>query len=87
MLYISFFLLNLGLGYGHVSEHLVNTDNSIGTISNTTQSKDNTTPLSVVPSQRPSLQISHDRISTENTPLLVKAHVKGLSYMNCHQYE
>ncbi|XP_060597219.1 uncharacterized protein LOC132751115 isoform X3 [Ruditapes philippinarum] len=64
----------LGLEYGHVSGQLLNTDHSIGPISNTTQSKNYTTPWSVIPSQRPILMSSHDRISLGNTSLLQLRH-------------
>jgi hypothetical protein len=87
MSYISLLLLNLGLEYGHMSGKFINTDHSIGTISNTTQSKNYTTPLSVVPSRRLILLPSHDMISTRNTSLLDRAQMEGLSYMNYHKYE
>ncbi|XP_060566446.1 uncharacterized protein LOC132725360 [Ruditapes philippinarum] len=78
MSYISLLLLNLGLEYGHVSGQFINTDHSIGTISNTTLFENYTTPLSVVPSQRPILLSSHDRISTGNTSLLGRAQMEGI---------
>ncbi|XP_060604021.1 uncharacterized protein LOC132756894 isoform X3 [Ruditapes philippinarum] len=55
-----------GLEYGHVFGQSLNTNHSIGTISNTTQSYNYAPPLPVVPSQGPILL----PISTENTSLL-----------------
>ncbi|XP_060600203.1 uncharacterized protein LOC132753719 isoform X2 [Ruditapes philippinarum] len=66
------------LEYGHVSGQFVNMGHSTGTISNTIQSKDYTSSLSVEPSQMPILQLSHDRISTGNTSRLGRAHVEGI---------
>ncbi|XP_060601580.1 uncharacterized protein LOC132754861 isoform X4 [Ruditapes philippinarum] len=54
------------LEHGHMYGPIVTTDHSIGTIPNTTQSKNYPPPLSVVPSQGPILL----PISTENTSLL-----------------
>ncbi|XP_060598384.1 uncharacterized protein LOC132752119 isoform X2 [Ruditapes philippinarum] len=54
-----------GLEYSHVFGQLLDTNPSLDTISNTAQSKNYTTPLSVIPSQEPILRL----ISTENTSL------------------
>jgi hypothetical protein len=85
----SLFLLNLEPEYGHVPGQLANTDQTIGTISNTSQSKNYPLPLSVVPLQSPILQFSHNGISlsTGNTSLLGRAQMEGLSNINYHKYE
>ncbi|XP_060601585.1 uncharacterized protein LOC132754861 isoform X9 [Ruditapes philippinarum] len=63
-----------GLRYDHVSGQLLNTNHSIGTISNTAQSMNYTTPLSVIPSREPILL----PISTENTSLQGRAQREGI---------
>jgi hypothetical protein len=70
-----FFLFNTGLEHGHVFGQSFNTNHSIGTISNTTQSYNYAPTLPMVPSQGPILL----PISTENTSLLGRAQREGLS--------
>ncbi|XP_060585319.1 uncharacterized protein LOC132741210 isoform X4 [Ruditapes philippinarum] len=67
-----------GLEYGHVS--FVNIDHSIGTISNTTQSKNYPLPLPEVPSQWPILLSSPERIplSTGNTSYFGRTQLEGI---------
>jgi hypothetical protein len=83
---ISHFLL--GLEHGHVYGPIDTTNHSIGTISNTTRSKNYLPPLSVVPSHAPFLLSSHNTIpvSTGNNSLQGTARTEFLSKMKCICY-